>query len=369
MHDDHSYEALMGEAPIVMQPMDAYPAMGQMPGGAGLAEEVDENPVVSLDCEDSVSPFQPYLFVTAAFTGIQNSVTADLYWYVGDEQVSSETGRLLVEGSTVVTSVRMKAAEDGSESNTVRLEVQYQGKVTEASKSVLVERFELSDTSDVRTEEIRVTMLEECSMYRDPELTSTSGRIQKGSEGLLLGYENFDEGRKALELQLLDGSGVVWVDSKYAEITQEDCTTRQDFSQETKEGFVNDMGYDSQTDYLVWVSLYTQRVNVFKGTEGQWELVKTFDCSTGMNDTPTTTGTFTYSTLDERWDLGNTYVAPVMVFNGGEAFTSRPRKVSGNKLADETIGKPASGGSVRMLDEDIAWMVEKIPLDTMVVVY
>ena len=63
------------------------------------------------------------------------------------------------------------------------------------------------------------------------------------------------------------------------------------------------------------------------------------------------------------------YVEPVLVFNGGEAFTSQPYDVETDEIADDTIGKPASGGGVRLLEDDIAWMSENMLIDTMVVVY
>lgn len=60
---------------------------------------------------------------------------------------------------------------------------------------------------------------------------------------------------------------------------------------------------------------------------------------------------------------------PVLIFNGGEAFTSQPYDVETDEIVDDTMGEPASGGSVRMLEEDIAWMSENMTIDTMVVVY
>ena len=60
---------------------------------------------------------------------------------------------------------------------------------------------------------------------------------------------------------------------------------------------------------------------------------------------------------------------PVMIYNGGEAITSRPYDAQTNYITDTTMGKPASGGSVRMREDDIQWMAENIPVGTLVVVY
>ena len=98
-------------------------------------------------------------------------------------------------------------------------------------------------------------------------------------------------------------------------------------------------------------------------------LVNTFECATGKNSSPTTTGVYTYSALQDKWDLGDTYVKPVMIYNGGEAITSRPYDAQTNYITDTTMGKPASGGSVRMREDDIQWMAESIPVGTLIVVY
>jgi hypothetical protein len=51
---------------------------------------------------------------------------------------------------------------------------------------------------------------------------------------------------------------------------------------------VNEKGYSSNTEYLVWVSIAYQRVNVFTGSKGNWTLDKTFIVGTGASgrDTP-----------------------------------------------------------------------------------
>ena len=47
-----------------------------------------------------------------------------------------------------------------------------------------------------------------------------------------------------------------------------------DYSPEIKQAFVHAKGYSSRTGYLIWVSLATQKVNVFGGFKGNWDLMK-----------------------------------------------------------------------------------------------
>lgn len=50
--------------------------------------------------------------------------------------------------------------------------------------------------------------------------------------------------------------------------------TKQEYATNVKEAFVNEKGYSSRTKYLIWVSQYTLSVNVFKGQQGSWKLVR-----------------------------------------------------------------------------------------------
>ena len=330
---------------------------------------VEENPTVALSADGMATANRSKVSVTASFGNIVYSIQADLEWYLDDELVYTEEDCLLVEGSTRTYDASVNVTEEGSDTAQVRLEVQFQNKTVEAETQFQVERMGAADSIVIRTEEIAVTAKRDSDIYSASDLSSATGdAMESGDSGLLLAYETDNSGLSALKLKFNDGSEG-WVDAGDMEITGEDCTTDEDYSDQQKMDFVNNMNYDSYTSYLVWVSLYTQKVNVFQGYEGNWTLVESFDCATGVNETPTTTGVFQVQALQDRWDLGRTYVEPVLVFNGGEAFTSRPYDTESGEISDKTMGTPASGGSVRMLEEDIAWMAENIPLNTMVVVY
>lgn len=330
---------------------------------------VEENPTVVLSADGMATVNRPSVSVTASFGNIVYSIMADLNWYVDDELVYTEKDCLLVEGSTKSYTATMDVTEEGAETAQVELEVSFQDKSVSAETEFQVERMGAEDTIVIRTEEITVTAKRDSDVYSDSDLTAATGAsMDKAGTGLLLAYETDNSGLTALKLKLSDGSEG-WVDAGDMEITDENCTIDEDYTDEQKMDFVNNMNYDSYTEYLVWVNLYTQKVNVFQGYEGNWTLVECFDCASGVNETPTSTGIFQVQSLRDRWDLGKTYVEPVLVFNGGEAFTSRPFDSETDEITDETMGEPASGGSIRMMEEDIQWMADNIPINTMVVVY
>jgi hypothetical protein len=368
VNDDYSYEAIMQTAaPSLEEDSTAEPDAVQT--AAALEQNLDEDPSVVVYADGTVTANRPYAEVTAAFGDIDSSILAQLSWYLDGELISQESDRLLVEGSTVTCQVNIDPTQEGADTALVQLVVEFNDKSLTGEAEIQVDR--PSDDAAavvIQTEEIPVTAKRATNIYTDSDLEDEDGELSKGDSGLLLEYTSGNSGMTAIRLQLEDGSSG-WVSADDVTISDEDCTTDEDYTEEAKTDFVNSMRYDSETEYLVWVSLYTQKVNVFSGYQGNWVLEKTFDCATGSNSSPTSTGTYTYSALKDRWDLGTTYVEPVLIFNGGEAFTSRPYSTDSDEIADETMGEPASGGSVRMLEEDIAWMKENLTIGSLVVIY
>lgn len=369
--DDYSLEAVVG-ADAVISRQQALETGGLEPAGADpVMEKIpQEGPVnVIVYCDGDITQNRKTVTATVAFGNVTSSIEANLTWYLDGEVIQEDHDRLLVEGSTVSCPITMNAKEEGADVAAIEVRVAYDDTEVIGATEIAVERMGAEDSIVIRTEEITVTALSDTKTYQDGELTVAGETMKSGDTALLLGYEKLDNG-KYLKLQNADGD-VFWAKDTSLEISQEDCTTDTDYVETEKIEFVNSMGYDSKTEFLVWVSLYTQKVNVFSGYQGHWELLEAFDCSTGVNSTPTSTGTFEISALSDRWELsgGASYVSPVLVFNGGEAFTSQPKDADTGYVIENQIGKPASGGSVRMRQDDIEWLVDRVPLGTMVVVY
>ena len=147
-----------------------------------------------------------------------------------------------------------------------------------------------------------------------------------------------------------------------------------DYDAFDKEVFVNAMGYESETDYLLWVNRSHQRVNVFaRSDDDMWELIEEFLVSTGGRGTATRRGvTKIPSRSAEGWHFEGYYVRPVVRFfpGTGYAFHSRLlRYGSGGGFKDSRIGFPVSAGCIRMYCEDVWYIYDNIPNSTTVVVH
>ncbi len=145
-----------------------------------------------------------------------------------------------------------------------------------------------------------------------------------------------------------------------------------DYSTEIKEAFINGQGYSSRTEYLAWINLATQKVNIFKGKKGDWELIKTFRCATGAKSTPTPVGV-TYVTYKQNaWYHPNYICKPIVRFYPGTGYAFHSvlfdPKGSG-RVIDGSMGFPISHGCIRMMPNDIQWIHSYIPVNTTVVVY
>lgn len=144
---------------------------------------------------------------------------------------------------------------------------------------------------------------------------------------------------------------------------------REPYATATMEGFVNQMGYSSDTGYLIWVSTTTTTVNVFKGSKGAWKLEKSMACALGAPSSPTVRGTFKTYLRDNEWDFGSYKCRWVTYFYRGYAFHSRKWSADYSYLVDPSINCLVSAGCVRMYDEGCYYIYSTIPVGTTVVVY
>ena len=145
-----------------------------------------------------------------------------------------------------------------------------------------------------------------------------------------------------------------------------------DISDYEKEVWIYAKGYTSESDYLLWISIAYQRVNIFQRADGYWKLIRTCIVGTGRSGKETPVGVWTTSYKEPQgWTTADYTVKPVVRFMGwmGYAFHSRLYSPGTTTISDPSIGYPISKGCIRMYDEDIKFIYDNIPAGTTVVVY
>jgi len=217
----------------------------------------------------------------------------------------------------------------------------------------------------VETVDVWDTVIQDTYLYSNSGLYGTIRFLPKGTK---LRHYYLQDGASAASVHTSDGV-FGYVPVSCIEIPKELNLSTTDYSEAAMEGFVDKMGYSSSTGYLIWVSLKTQTVNVFSGSKGNWELVKSMPCASGNPATPTVKGTFRVQKRYNVWIFDGYKVRYATGFYEGYAFHSRPYNNSFTQLLDPTMGEPASHGCLRMLDEDCKYIYDNIPWGTTVVVY
>lgn len=125
------------------------------------------------------------------------------------------------------------------------------------------------------------------------------------------------------------------------------------------EAFVNSRGYTSDTDYLIWISQYTTCTAIFKGSRGEWKLVRRCASVVGKDGA-------TPQRIFKLVHVGRAYGGPflyIRYFPSTRKGYGFHRRVSADKRG------ALSGGCIRLSNADLDYMHEYCPLGTTVVSY
>ncbi len=222
----------------------------------------------------------------------------------------------------------------------------------------------------VQTQRVPCTVLKDTSLYSDQYLTGYICPVPKGT----IVYNEFHPAGDSFQVTYTDANGNArsgWLPRWDCYIPDEEIVTwdsELDYSDATKEGFVNLKNYTSKTDYLIWINRYTQRVIIFTGYKGEWKVYKTFICSTGANNSPTPQGVYQIEAHYGTWYFDYYLVYTATGFYGDTAFHSTLYNFDGSPF-DDRVGIPLSHGCIRMRDEDAKFIYDNMPFGTTVVVW
>lgn len=312
------------------------------------------------------------LSVRASVSGLMDGTTSG-QWYVNGEPFG---GRITVaNGESYLCSPSVEYSRNMETQMNIEFEIAFcNGSMFEmksASTAVSLQNYsedyykkqDIARVNETITSyQYQATITANGNAYKQSNLTGWLCEIKKGMKVTCLTPVNTSTVRV-----LLPNGYKGWVSTSAISTGSGNYTLAKDFSNEDKEIWINARNYSSSTSYLIWVSLACQKVNVFKGSNGKWELIKVMDCASGAYSTPTPPGTYKISYKQSRWQYNGYWCGPVTGFYNGYAFHSWLNTNSGGAY-DHTMGRPVSHGCVRMRDAD-AQYINKLPMDTTVVIY
>lgn len=133
---------------------------------------------------------------------------------------------------------------------------------------------------------------------------------------------------------------------------------------------INTLNIESLTSHLIYVSLADQITYVYKGNMNNWDKIKSFTCSTGINEEKTPTGIFDVRERGEwffsdKYNQGGRYWVQ---FYGDYLFHSVPYNEDKSEILDNTLGKAASHGCIRLKTADAKWIYDNIQAGTKVII-
>lgn len=138
-----------------------------------------------------------------------------------------------------------------------------------------------------------------------------------------------------------------------------------DYSQQTKELFINSKALSSKTNRLIWVSQRTYTTNIFKGSAGKWKLIKSYKCIVGRWQNRTSGGIHRIL----RKEYHGSYGAPSLTFTRGQGTSSYPTGCAFHHYVDRNRTGARSHGCVRLSRSALTYMYNTCPTGTTVFVY
>ena len=127
----------------------------------------------------------------------------------------------------------------------------------------------------------------------------------------------------------------------------------------------------SSTKYSIVCSTTYNKVAVFKGSKGDWRLIKFWSCCTGAYSSPTVKGNFTTSGKTYHFGEEKGYTCWYATSFYGNYLFHSVLYVPGSKSSyvDSSLGYNISHGCVRLAISNAKWIYNTIPSGTHVYVY
>lgn len=127
-------------------------------------------------------------------------------------------------------------------------------------------------------------------------------------------------------------------------------------------------GLSSSTDWLIAVDTSNCFVTVYRGGQGNWAAVNTFDCAPGALSTPSKKGVFRVG--GKGYVFGSGYSCYYYTqYSGNYLFHSVLYYQGTYTIKDATMGRPASHGCIRLWIENAKYIYDNVPTGSTVLVY
>lgn len=227
----------------------------------------------------------------------------------------------------------------------------------------LKKQFVLGNDIEIKSSPVFAITKDLCEVYYNLDMKNSITTINKGEYVEILE----DKGEEKYLIKSSKNNLKGWVFAKFLDIPKTPNTNKNKLKNYEIENYINENGFDSKTNHLVFTDIDRQLTYILKGKLNNWKLEKIIVCATGKNTSPTTRGTFFIKDkgewfYSERLKSGAKYWVR---FNNCYLFHSIPMDKNKNIL-DNRLGERCSSGCIRMSLEDIKWFYDNIEYGTTV---
>ena len=129
---------------------------------------------------------------------------------------------------------------------------------------------------------------------------------------------------------------------------------------------INEQLFRSNTKYYILADMDNCYLMIFKGSVGNWKLMKIYPMSCGRKGVDTPTGTFKVTKKSSSVISKNTLNYYATQWSGSIGIQSVPYNQDTRKVKDGRIGKRVSDRSIRVTKDHAKWIYKNIPKGTSV---
>ncbi len=232
----------------------------------------------------------------------------------------------------------------------------------EGKQGIIILKKEIS-INMINKLEISALIKGDTIVYASLNKSKAIGTINKGEAVTLI--RDRQEKWAKIKTDKIEG----WIDYTKINVIEPKKQVLDPLSNKTKEQFIAQNKFISDTNKIIWINQERLSVNVFENRNNKWTLIKEMGCSVGKSETPTINGVFKYYKLVpiERFESGY-YVENVIKFYEAYGIHSVLLRENGT-IYDGRIGGNISHGCVRVPKADAEWLKNNIPMGTTVVVW
>ena len=297
------------------------------------------------------------------------------FFYQGKCVVAQENV-VLTDGAEFQCTLKAQVLFGREETQKVQMVVQYGLDTLTAQLPIQsIGRFTPDrEAKTIQTAYVTATIRYTTTLYTTSSLSTYKSTLTAGTVVYYL--KSLEDNGGACWIETKDGVRGWAIDSAVKISWQTYHSDTVSYSQEAKEYFVNTLHtYNSPSQYLIWVNLYTTTVNIFEGSKGNWKLIKSCECVVGAPGTPTRPGVYSIYAHNAFWSFDSNGVLDVSrcyncsLFDGGIAFHTRLKYTGSNTYVNSALSAELSHGCVRCPDDIAQFIYYQVPIGTTVVVY